>query len=87
MNGDLSMTELHKKKHIFGTVKVGDRGQIVIPKEARDLFGIGPGDLLMVLGEEGRGIAIVKADFMRKMALKILDKMGSVEEGTEEESG
>jgi AbrB family looped-hinge helix DNA binding protein len=81
------MTELHKRKHIFGTVKVGDRGQIVIPKEARDLFGIGPGDLLMVLGEEGRGIAIVKADFMKKMALKILDKMGSTdvehEEGSE----
>ena len=75
------MTEIHKKKHIFGTVKVGDRGQIVIPKEARDLFGIEPGDLLMVLGEEGRGIAIVKADFMRKMALKILDKMGSAEDG------
>jgi AbrB family looped-hinge helix DNA binding protein len=78
------MTELHKKKHIFGTVKVGDRGQIVIPKEARDLFGIGPGDLLMVLGEEGRGIAIVKADFMKKMALKILDKMGSADEEPEE---
>jgi AbrB family looped-hinge helix DNA binding protein len=77
------MTELHQKKHLFGTVKVGDRGQIVIPKEARDLFGIAPGDLLMVLGEEGRGIAIVKADFMRKMALKILDKMGSADDEQE----
>ena len=80
------MTELRKKKHIFGTVKVGDRGQVVIPKEARDLFGIVPGDLLMVLGEEGRGIAIVKADFMREMALKILDKMGSPEEEQEDGS-
>jgi AbrB family looped-hinge helix DNA binding protein len=79
------MTEFHKKKHLFGTVKVGDRGQIVIPKEARDLFGIGPGDLLMVLGEEGRGIAIVKADFMKKMAMKILDNMGSAEDETGEE--
>jgi AbrB family looped-hinge helix DNA binding protein len=81
------MAELHEKKHIFGTVKVGDRGQIVIPKEARDLFGIGPGDLLMVLGEEGRGIAIVKADFMKKMAMKILDRMGSAENEPEERSG
>ena len=47
-------------KHLFGNVKVGERGQIVIPKEARDLFDIKPGDKLVVLGEEGRGIALVK---------------------------
>ena len=47
-------------KHLFGSVKVGERGQIVIPKEARDLFGIQPGDKLVVLGEEGQGIAICK---------------------------
>lgn len=61
-----------EKKHIFGTVKVGDRGQIVIPKEARDIFDIKPGDTLMVLGDEDRGIAIVKADKFRKIALSML---------------
>ncbi|MDO8842693.1 MAG: AbrB/MazE/SpoVT family DNA-binding domain-containing protein [Methanocalculus sp.] len=61
-----------EKKHIFGTVKVGDRGQIVIPKDARELFDIKPGDTLMVLGDEDRGIAIVKADKFRKMALSML---------------
>ena len=50
------MTEFHKKKHLFGTVKVGDRGQIVIPEEARDLFGIGPGTCLWSLVKKGGGL-------------------------------
>jgi AbrB family looped-hinge helix DNA binding protein len=54
------MTEIKKGKHMFGTVKVGERGQIVIPKEARDLFDIRPGDNLLLLGDEEKGIAIVK---------------------------
>ena len=45
-------------KHLFGNVKVGERGQIVIPKEARDLFDINPGDKLVVLGDEGQGLAL-----------------------------
>ena len=47
-------------KHLFGNVKVGERGQIVIPKEARDLFDIKPGDKLVVLGEDGQGLALCK---------------------------
>ena len=61
-----------KGKHIFGTVKVGERGQIVIPKEAREIFDINPGDSLLVLGDEELGIAIVKADVMKEVAIKIL---------------
>lgn len=49
-----------KGKHVFGMVKVGDKGQIVIPAKARKIFGINPGDNLIVIGEEGRGIAILK---------------------------
>nr|WP_319539108.1 AbrB/MazE/SpoVT family DNA-binding domain-containing protein [uncultured Methanospirillum sp.] len=59
-------------KHIFGTVKVGERGQIVIPKDAREIFGINPGDSLMVLGDEKRGIALVKADKFHTLATKML---------------
>ncbi|MDD1723810.1 MAG: AbrB/MazE/SpoVT family DNA-binding domain-containing protein [Methanospirillum sp.] len=59
-------------KHIFGTVKVGERGQIVIPKEAREIFGIKPGDSLMVLGDEKQGIALVRADKFRSLAAKML---------------
>lgn len=52
-------------KHLFGTVKVGERGQIVLPKKARDLFHIKPGDLLVALGDENpesAGIALVPGD-------------------------
>ena len=40
------------------TATVGEKGQIVIPKQARELFGIKPGDTLLLLGDEQRGIAI-----------------------------
>jgi AbrB family looped-hinge helix DNA binding protein len=68
--------KFEKDKHIFGTVKVGERGQIVIPKKARDIFKIEPGDTLLVLGDEKKGIAIVKADIMKKFATKILKSIG-----------
>ena len=49
-----------KGKHVFGVVKVGDKGQIVIPAKARKLFHIDPGDSLVVLGDESFGIALAK---------------------------
>ena len=57
--------EAPKGKHIFGTVKVGEKGQIVIPKEARDIFNIKPGDTLLLLGDEAQGIAIVKNELFQ----------------------
>ena len=48
-------------KYIFGGVKVGERGQIVIPKEAREKYDIKAGDSLMVLGDQ-RGIALLKTE-------------------------
>lgn len=48
-------------KHAW-TAKVGEKGQIVIPKEARDIFGIKPGDTVLLLGDEAQGIAIVNND-------------------------
>ena len=44
------------------SVKVGPKGQITIPKEAREMFNIKEGETLMVLGDRNRGLAIVKAD-------------------------
>lgn len=46
----------------ISTVKVGEKGQIVIPKEARDMFHIRPGDTLLLLADKERGIAIVQND-------------------------
>lgn len=48
------------------TVRVGEKGQIVIPKAARDLFGIGPGDTLLLLADVDRGIAIVRPDLFEQ---------------------
>ena len=54
-----------KGKHFFGSVTVGERGQIVIPKKAREVFGIEAGDQLLMFGDEEKGIGIVP-----KMALQ-----------------
>ena len=54
-----------KGNHIFGMVKVGDKGQIVIPAKARKLFQIESGDHLIILGDEAQGLAIKKeSDFL-----------------------
>ena len=51
-------------KYIFGVVKVGDKGQIVIPKDARNVYGIKPGDALIMLGDE-RGVALLKTEIFQ----------------------
>lgn len=51
-----------KGRHAFGMVKVGDKGQIVIPAKARKVFHICPGDNLLVLGDERQGLAILKEE-------------------------
>ena len=51
-------------KYIFGVVKVGDKGQIVIPKDARNVYGIKPGDALIMLGDE-RGLALLKTEIFQ----------------------
>lgn len=67
------MTEGEQDSYIYGTVKVGERGQVVIPSKARKDFKIKPGDLLLVIaGKNRRGIAMVKADMMREFATRIL---------------
>lgn len=58
-------------KHVFGTAKVGEKGQIVIPKDARELFGITPGDTLLILGDEKNGIIITKPEVMNDVAMKV----------------
>ena len=57
-----------KGKHLFGLVTVGDKGQIVIPAKARKIFEISTGDQLVVLGDEGQGLALVKASNFLSLA-------------------
>lgn len=58
-----------KGKHFFGVVKVGERGQIVIPKQAREMYYIQPGDRLVILGEDAtEGIAILKSEGFLELA-------------------
>jgi AbrB family looped-hinge helix DNA binding protein len=69
----ISMSESAEGMTIYGTVKVGDRGQVVIPSKARKDFDIKPGDLLLVLaGRNRRGIVMVKTDAMREFASRVL---------------
>lgn len=62
-------------KRVFGTAKVGDRGQIVIPKEARELFGIQPGDTLLIVGEEDTGLIVSRPEVLSNLATKIFDSV------------
>lgn len=49
-----------EKQHMFGIARVNDKGQITLPKQCREIFGIEPSDTLLILGDEDRGIALVK---------------------------
>ena len=62
-------------KYLFGTAKVGEKGQIVIPKDARQIFGVKPGDTLLILGDEETGIIVTKPDVLRDAADDIFGKM------------
>lgn len=67
------MLEFKDGTCICGTVKVGERGQIVIPKKARDYFGINAGDSLVVLGDKNKGITIFKAENLQDFAAFLMN--------------
>lgn len=69
-SANLGMEVPPKGKHIFGMVKVGDKGQIVIPAKARKIFDIRSGDNLIILGDEGQGLAIIKEKVLLDMLKK-----------------
>ena len=68
---EVNMNE-NKGKYIFGVCKVGEKGQIVIPKEAREVFGIKPGDSLLLLGDKKKGLAVIKTEIFQSVADEIL---------------
>jgi len=66
---------------VFGTVKVGDRGQIVIPSGARKKLNIRPGDHMLVISTpQGDGIALIKADIVREIVRKMSIGLSQVKE-------
>ena len=64
---------MNKNKYV-GVCKVGEKGQIVIPKEIRNMFDIKPGDSVIVLSDKEKGIAILKADVIDVLTDKVLNK-------------
>ena len=68
-----------KANHVFGTAKVGDRGQIVIPKEAREFFGIEPGDTLLILGKHETGLIVTKPETLNDLANQIFQSVENEE--------
>ena len=75
MAGGKHILAKQNAQRIFGTAKVGDRGQIVIPKEAREFFGIEPGDTLLVLGKPETGLIITKPEALNSLAEEIFRAM------------
>lgn len=65
-----------KQTHFMSTVKVGIKGQIVIPKEIRDMFEIEPGTPLIIMADTKRGIALQKASILDGLANKIFAGQG-----------
>ena len=67
-----TLKEAYKKDKFVGIAKVGEKGQIVIPKEARDMFDIKPGDTVVVLCDKKKGMAIVKSEVLEDTMDKIM---------------
>ncbi|MBR4178630.1 MAG: AbrB/MazE/SpoVT family DNA-binding domain-containing protein [Bacilli bacterium] len=60
------------KDKFVGIAKVGEKGQIVIPKEAREMFGIKPGDSIIVLCDKEKGIGLLKSEAIEEAMDKII---------------
>ena len=59
-------------KYIFGVVKVGDKGQIVIPRDARKVYDIKPGDALLLLGDQ-KGMALLKTEIFQNAIDQVME--------------
>ena len=76
MAGGKHVLGMNKARHIFGTARVGDRGQLVIPKDAREFYGIKPGETLLIHGDEENGMIVTKPEVLRELAARILSQIG-----------
>ncbi len=74
---EIDKNEIEKHEYYFGTAKVGERGQIVIPQDARESFRINPGDLILVFGDLNKGLGLMKATRLKNFASKLFQGFGS----------
>ncbi len=66
-------------KYIFGVVRLSDKGQIVIPKEAREVFGLKPGDSMLLFGDINQGLALCKTEVFQPFAERIFQSRNTEE--------
>lgn len=71
----------HKKvikedHHYYGTARISERGQLVIPQDARDDFGFNTGDLLLVFGDIKKGLGLIKSTTLKNFAVKLFQAFG-----------
>jgi AbrB family looped-hinge helix DNA binding protein len=82
------MSEKHKGPHFYSAVTVGDRGQIVIPAEARRDLGISAGDRLVIFGDPEKGHLMVhREESMRKFVAVLLDQLNQLDRVSPEIEG
>ena len=67
----MEKVKTYKNKYV-GICKVGEKGQIVIPKEIRNMFDINPGDSVIILCDKEKGIALLKAEVIDSLTDKVL---------------
>ena len=73
------------KNRFISTVTIGEKGQIVIPKAAREIFGLEPGDTIVLLADKKRGIALAQNDKLMKIAESVFDETLPESEDDEKE--
>ena len=71
-------------RYFMSSVKIGPKGQIVIPKEARDMFGLQPGDTLVLLADKKKGLALQTAEKLNPMLKKVFAALPEEEEDEDE---
>ena len=86
-NLEFDEKQLEKNEYYFGTAKVGERGQIVIPQEARETFKINSRDLILVFGDIKKGIAFMKASKLKNFAIKLFQAFAGGFEDVQENNG
>ena len=72
-----------EERYFMSSVKLGPKGQIVIPREAREMFGVGPGDTLVLLADKKKGIALQTADKLHPYVKQVFETMPAEQEAEE----